>query len=282
MRSAPELHQAYELRLADPAGPVVVDVPHAGRDVPAFAAPALAIDGPTRDADADLHVDAIAQGAPGAGAPLLVARCSRFVVDLNRAAGDVDEGAAEGVPAGRTAPRGLIWRETTDGAPVLSRRLSEDELAARMDRVYLPYRRRLAELLDAAHARHGTCVLLDLHSCPSRGKASHGDPGAPRADVILGWRAGATCSPWVMEAAERVFAAAGLATVRDEPYRGGDIVAALGSPRLGRHALQVELSRALYMDERTLAPHRAAIDRLRGICAELVRTVAAEGPRAGR
>lgn len=282
MRSAPQVHLAYELREPDVAGPVVVDVPHAGREVPDFAAPAIAIDARARDADADLFVDEIAADAPSAGAPLLLARCSRFVVDLNRAADDVDAEAAEGVRSGRPAPRGLIWRITTDGDSVLRRRLRAHELAARLDRVYLPYRRRLAALVDAAHARHGTAVLLDLHSCPSRGKAAHADPGAERADVILGWRGGTTCGPWVMEAAERVLSAAGLRTVRDEPYRGADIVAALGAPSLSRHALQIELSRALFMDERSLVPDRAAIGRLRAVCARVVREVAARVPAGSR
>jgi N-formylglutamate amidohydrolase len=275
LRSAPELHLAYELRVPDASGPVVVDVPHAGRDVPAFAAPAIAIDARARDADADLFVDAIAAGAPEAGAPLLLARCSRFVADLNRSADDVDAEAAEGVPAGRSAPRGLVWRITTDGASVLRRRLRAEELEGRIERVFLPYRRRLAALVDAALQRHGCAVLVDLHSCPSRGKPTHADPGAARADVILGWRAGATCASWVMEEAERVLGGAGLRTVRDEPYRGGDIVAALGAPRVGRHALQVELSRSLYMDERSLEPDRAAIERLRGVVAVLVGQLAA-------
>jgi N-formylglutamate deformylase len=275
MRVTPEVHLAYELHEPDVAGPVVVDVPHAGREVPELAASLLAVDARARDADADLFMDRVGAGAPEAGAPLLIARCSRFVVDLNRAADDVDAEAAEGAPAGRSAPRGLIWRMTTDGASVLRRRLRPDELAARVDRIYLPYRRRLSRLVETARVRHGVAVLVDLHSCPSRGKPTHADPGSPRTDVILGWRAGTTCSPWVMDVAEGVFRRAGLATARDVPYRGGDIVAAVGAPELGRHALQVEVSRAVYMDERRLLPDAGAIAALRSLLVRLVRELSA-------
>jgi N-formylglutamate amidohydrolase len=231
--------------------PLVVEVPHAGlwidpESMATMIAPARSI-----GRDADLHVDHLFQDAPDEGATLIYARTSRYVVDLNRSETDVDEGAVEG--AGRTPhARGLIWRLTTDGDPILLGRLSQRELTRRLEQVYRPYHRALRALLDRKVARFGFAVLLCAHSMPSRSRGGHPDAEAYRADLVPGTRGRTSAAGLVIDRVDAHGRALKWTLRHDDPYRGGFSTAHYGKPNEGVHAVQIEIARRRYMDESTL------------------------------
>lgn len=242
---------AFEVIEPRRESPVVVEIPHAGIHLdPESVAWTIA---PVRSVgrDADLYVDALFQDGPEEGATVLVARASRFVIDLNRAETDCDGEAVEG--GGATShPRGLIWRLTTDGDPVIPRRLPRRELVRRLERVYRPYHAALADLLDRKKARFGVAVLLCAHSMPSVARRGYSDAATPRADIVPGTRGRTTAAGVVIDEVEQHFRERGLSVRHDEPYKGGYSTAHYGRPDRGVHAVQIEIARRLYMDEQSL------------------------------
>jgi N-formylglutamate deformylase len=251
-----------------------VEVPHAGLRVDALAMASLCAPVRSIGLDADLYVDELYADAPALGATLLVAELSRYVCDLNRSEHDIDPLAASGGAAPR-APHGLIWRDTTDGQRALYQPLSREEVERRIESFYRPYHRCLEELLSAKRAKFGFAVLLAGHSMPSRGRQGHTDSGRERADVVPGSRGRTTAHPEVIDTADRVARARGWTVVHDDPYRGGFTTAHYGRPSDGRHALQVELSRRLYMNESTLEKRAVGFEETRRYCRDLVAALGA-------
>lgn len=248
---------------------VVVEVPHAGLGLDAQALATLAASARALGADADLYVDELYADAPDAGAALISARVSRYVCDLNRADNDVDALAVEGGTA-RSSPHGFIWRTTTEGRPALLGAVSQAEYRRRVERYHRPYHQRVAELLEVRRARHGFAILLCAHSMPSRGRDGHDDAGVERADIVPGTRGRTTAGAPVIAVVEELAAAEGLRLRHDEPYRGGFTTGHFGRPRDRVHAIQIELARRLYMDERSLAKRPAEFERLQRFCKTLV------------
>jgi N-formylglutamate deformylase len=251
--------------------PVLVEVPHAGLRVPEEVRALLSVDDRALLRDADTWVDALVADVVSRGATLLTARCSRYVVDLNRDEGDHDPGSVEGSaqPKG-AAPRGVIWRESADGAPALRRPLTREEFARRIARYHRPYHRALERELEAMRARHGAAVLLCAHSMPAMGRAQLGHARRRRADVVPGTRGRSTAAGSLIDAVDAHFRAAGLSVRHDDPYRGGATTQRYGRPATGVHAIQVELNRDLYMDERTLTARPDAMAWMRSLYASLV------------
>lgn len=264
---APDEHA---FRLIPPRGrevPIVVEVPHAGLDVPLDDGAEMDFTPADVLRDADAWVDALWQDAPSHGATALVANISRYVVDLNRDEDDVDALTVAGIARRATQPRGVIWRETGDGRPLLRAPLSRDAYARRIARYYTPYHAALASTMRALHARHGRVLLLAAHSMPSSSRLG---VGARRASVVPGTRGRTTAHGALIDAVASHFSAAGLSVRHDEPYRGGATTARWGLPQRGFHAIQIELNRALYMDEATVSPRDAQLAWLRARCAELL------------
>lgn len=252
-----------------PETPVVVEVPHAGLSVDALTLTSLAAPARSIAVDADLYVDELYACAPDVGATLLVAEHSRYVCDLNRSEQDVDPLAVAGGSAQR-APHGLIWRDTTEGQRALYQPLSRDELERRLVTYYRPYHQRLTELLAAKRAKFGFAVLLAGHSMPSRGRPGHADTGRDRADVVPGSRGRTTAAGVIIDTPEQVARPRGWTVVHDDPYRGGFTTEFYGRPERNQHALQVELSRRLYMNEATLEKKRDGFEETRDFCTGLV------------
>ena len=249
--------------------PLVVEIPHAGLFVDAetlatLVAPARAI-----GLDADLYVDELYARAPELGATVLVAHTSRYVCDLNRAESDYDGLAVQGGTT-RSAPHGLVWRTTTENQPSLSAPLGQRELERRMELVYRPYHRTLASILEGKRARFGYAVLLCAHSMPSLGRLGHTDAGRERADVVPGSRGRTTAAAPVIEAPDRLAREFGWTVSHDDPYRGGHSTVHYGRPALQVHAVQVELARRLYMDERTLEKKQNDFNKVESFCDALV------------
>lgn len=227
--------------------PVLVEIPHAGMRIPAEVADLVAADPREVQRDADAYVDELFRAAGTRGATVLAAELSRYVVDLNRDETDVDASTVEGAGQG-PYPRGVVWRETAEGRPALRRALTRVEFRDRLERYYRPYHRALADEVRRLREQFGHVVLLAAHSMPS------GDRGRPagterRADVVPGTRGRSTAGEALIRAVDLHFRSAGLLVRHDDPYRGGATTVRWGRPAEGLHAIQIELNRALYMDE---------------------------------
>jgi N-formylglutamate deformylase len=269
MEEVPEARAYERLEPTAPETPVVVEVPHAGlyldpETLALTVAPACSI-----ARDADLYADELAVDAPAAGASLLYARTSRYVVDLNRAETDYDADTVEG-GAQAAIPRGVVWRLTTDGDPILRRPLPRSELERRLASVYRPYHQELGELLAAKRRRFGYAVLLCLHSMPSDGRVGHLDAGSRRADVVPGTRGRTSAAGQFIDAVDRVAREGGWVVRHDNPYRGGFSTAHYGRPAEGVHAIQIELARRLYMDDTRLEREPVGFARVRDLVRSLI------------
>jgi N-formylglutamate deformylase len=253
--------------------PVVVEIPHAGTDVPSQFLSTLVAPARALGRDADLHVDALYADAVDAGASVLVARVSRYVIDLNRGEADVDADIVENGPQAPRYNHGLVWRATSDGERALLRPLTRIELEDRLDSVYRPYHRALATELARKRRKFGVAVLLAAHSMPSVGRSTGGAPGLARADVVPGTRGRTTAALALIDAVDASARARNWSVRHDDPYAGGYSTQYYGRPDAGVHAVQVELSRRLYLDEATLAPRAPEFDDVRAWCKDLVATL---------
>lgn len=256
--------------------PLVVSNPHAGVLVPDEERGLYLGDVDALLRDGDLYVDRLVAGSEAHGATLVETPWSRFVIDLNRHADDTSARSVAGTRAKRSpgyyGDRGIIWAVTTHGEPIYRRPLRRREFERRRDRYYTPYHARLAAELSALRDRFGSVVLLDAHSMPSRAARMHADQsGAARADIVPGDVDGTSCAPWLSDLVSSWWRDAGYTVQPNRPYRGGGITRRHGDPRSGVHAIQLEVNRALYMDEDTLEPH----DGLERLHADYQRFVAA-------
>jgi N-formylglutamate amidohydrolase len=241
------------------AGRFVFASPHSGDRYPADMDAAPGLEAASLRSAEDALVDRLI--APGAerGAALLLGRVGRAYVDLNRDPDDLDPALVRGLEGGPPSPRtaagyGVIPRLTGDGRPLYGRRLELGEARARIERTHAPYPAALDQLMRAAHAAHGEAVLVDWHSMPAR--ATQGAGGARGPDVVLGDRHGASCAAALTRRLRRAFEAMGWRVALNQPYSGGWTTQAWGRPAEGFHAVQVELNRALYLNEATLEPGR--------------------------
>jgi N-formylglutamate amidohydrolase len=272
-----EVVSGFELTLPETgATPLLVEIPHAGLGVPEPIRSELIAPEDAVLHDADIFVDRLYANAPKLGAALLVARNSRYVVDLNRAQDDVDAGTVRGHPIAASAqPRGVVWRSTTDGRPILAKPLSYEQLMARLQRYYVPYHETLRRTLDALRERYGYAIVLAGHSMPSTGRSMHTDPGARRADVVPGSCGRSSADRRVIDLVDAHFRAAGLSVRHDDPYKGGYTTSHYGRPRDHIHAIQIELNRALYVDEQTCKPKDAEFRKLQQLLDQLVQKLGA-------
>jgi N-formylglutamate deformylase len=265
-----------------PESPVIVEVPHAGvyLDPESLAftiAPARCI-----ARDADLYVDKLFQDAPAVGATLLVARVSRYVIDLNRGPGDYDGDAVE-TGVGRAAPRGLIWRVATDGSPVLARRLGHAELERRLTFAYRPYHAALTSLLADKVARFGFAILVCAHSMPEPprkpgplGLRNGLRPAEPAlADIVPGTRGRTSAAGPLIDLVDTHARASGYSVRHDDPYKGGFSTSHYGAPARSVHAIQIEIARRLYMDADTLRTDPQRFESVRCFARTLVGRLAA-------
>jgi len=251
--------------------PVLVEVPHAGMAVPEIVRDEVAAPLEAVLRDADIYVDKLYADAPQRGASLLMAKVSRYVVDLNRAPDDVDAATVPDHPVPQAVqPRGVVWRVTTDGRPTLVAPLTYESFVRRLELFHRPYHDALRSELDHMRSLFGFAVLLAGHSMPSVGRAAHADPGARRADVVPGTRGRSTCDPRVIDVVDSHFREAGLSVRHDDPYRGGWTTGHYGRPIDGWHAIQIELNRALYANEETGEPRHKDFERLQALLADLV------------
>jgi len=233
--------------------------PHSGAEYPAAFLAASRLDPLTLRRSEDSYVDEIFTSAAGLGAPLLRARFPRAYLDPNREPFELDPGMFEDeLPAfvNTRSPRvrvglGTIARVVATGEDIYGRKLRFAEAMGRVDALYRPYHRALHQLVAATHERFGSYLLIDCHSMPSGMPLGERGGRRTRTDIVLGDCHGAACHPMVMETAHRTLSGKGYAVARNTPYAGGFTTAHYGKPAAGGHCLQIEICRALYMDERT-------------------------------
>ncbi len=236
--------------------PLVFASPHSGRNYPPDLLARSRLDALTLRRSEDGFVDGLFADAPAHGAPLLAATFPRVYCDANREAWELDPGMFDGpLPewVNTASPRvgaglGTIARIVATGEPVYDRRLSFADAADRVRRLWQPYHDALAGLITETRDAFGCCLLVDCHSMPS------GLPGPLRADFILGDAHGTACAPRATRLVEEVLSGLDYRVRRNDPYAGGYVTRHYGRPREGIHALQIEVARALYMDERTISP----------------------------
>lgn len=251
--------------------PLLVEVPHAGLSLPEEIAGEYVASREAIMRDADIYVDRLYASAPLHGAALLTASFSRYVVDLNRAPGDVDSVSVPEHPSPVTLqPRGVVWRATTEGKPILKRPLSYQSFRQRLERYYTPYHQLLTAKLDDLRAEFGFAIVLAAHSMPSTGRSLHPDMGAQRADVVPGTLGRTSADARIIDLVDSHFRDAGLSVRHDDPYRGGFTTAHYGQPKAGLHAIQIELNRALYVNESTFEVREPEFTQLQGLLDRLV------------
>ena len=234
--------------------PFVFASPHSGRVYPPSFVTASRLNALTLRRSEDAFVDQLFGTAHALGAPMIAARFPRAYLDVNRAPGELDTTMFDGampVPVETPGVRvnaglGVIPRIVRDGAEIYRGKLSVRDAEDRLSRLYRPYHDALWNLLEQTRARFGTAVLIDCHSMPS---------AAAIPDVVLGDRYGMAAAHALMRRAERDFELRAFTVARNTPYAGGYSTHLYGRPMLGVHALQIEINRALYLDEERIEPN---------------------------
>lgn len=251
-----ELDPPFEiLEPADLRRPIVFNSPHSGCVYPRAFLASARLDLLTLRRSEDSFVDELFAGVVGRGHPLMRAHFPRCFIDVNREPYELDPRMFDGrLPsfANTRSMRvagglGTVARVVGDSQEIYDRRIPVDDALRRIESLYKPYHRALRRLLTRVHRDFGTAILVDCHSMPS--SAGPRDE-RPRADVVLGDRYGTSCAPAVSDMIETTLRELGYTVSRNKPYAGGFITEHYGNPSAGVHAIQFELNRALYMDER--------------------------------
>jgi N-formylglutamate deformylase len=251
--SDPVLAELYRepFRIARPqeqTAPFVFASPHSGRLYPADFVGGSSLTPVALRRSEDAFVEELFASAVEWGAPMIAARFPRAFLDVNRAASELDNAMFDDalqVEVGAPSPRvaaglGVIPRIVRDGAEIYRARLSRADAEQRLSRLYRPYHAALAGLIEETRARFGVAIVVDCHSMPA---------AASIPNIVLGDRYGASASSALMCHAELAFEACGFSTARNAPYAGGYTTLLYGRREQGVLALQIEVNRALYLDE---------------------------------
>ena len=238
------------------ATPLIFNSPHSGRCYPDAFLAASRLDALTLRRSEDAFVDELFAPCVGVGAPLMRANFPRAFLDLNREPYELDPLMFSGALPAYANTRslrvagglGTIPRVVGEAQAIYRTTMPAAQAIARIEKFYRPYHAALHALVERAVARFGVAVLIDCHSMPSSA-----DNNAP--DFVIGDRYGASAAAWIVETIEAPLANAGYIVRRNKPYAGGYITERYGAPGNGRHSVQIEINRKLYMDERRIAKH---------------------------
>lgn len=238
----------------------LVNSPHSGDDFPPEFLSRAQLSRETMRRASDLYVDRLIEPLAQAGATIMRAHLPRSFVDLNREPLELDPRLIAGalpVEANTRSLRvagglGTVPRVIGDQVEIYAGKLPLEEAMSRIERYYIPYHRRLRDALAALREAQGFACLIDCHSMPSTTRSI---ALGPIPDIVVGDRFGASASPVLLSLFEEAACAEGFRVERNQPYAGGYITECYGRPSLGWHAFQVEINRALYMDEKSLEPH---------------------------
>ncbi len=245
------------------SSPLVLDSPHSGTYYPpdfGFACDLAEL----RRAE-DTHVEKLYSFAGSLGCAWIEAHFPRSYLDANRNLTEVDPDMLDApwphevemrdaaVLSKRRLGKGLIWRATDDGEPLYARRLSVQEVEQRMELCWKPYHAAVKAAIDAAHARHGYSIHINCHSMPEvAGSHATEFPGEKHPDFVLGNRDHSTSSEATLLLIREHLTHCGYSVSLNHPYKGVELVRRYGEPTKHRHSVQIEINRALYMNEKTL------------------------------
>lgn len=241
--------------------PLVCDSPHSGTHYPDDFN--YAVDFADLRRCEDTHVEKLWAAVPSVGGTLIHATFPRSYTDANRTEFDIDVSMLEGAWPGRAEPsqrclklgNGLVFSKTTSLQPIYDRKLTIGEVQHRIQTCWRPYRQALAQALEMASQQHGKRWHLNLHSMPSNAYERLGLPkDKVLADVVLGNLHGAACGAEFTAIVARAFEQRGYTVSINDPYVGMDLLKTHGDPERQHHSLQIELNRALYLNEHTREP----------------------------
>ncbi len=238
---------------------VVFASPHSGRNYTDTFLRRVLLDSQQIRSSEDAYVDQLFSAASDHGAPFLASNAPRAYVDLNRAPDELDPALIEGVRRAAHNPRissglGVIPRVVANGRAITRGKITLAEAHMRINGAWRPYHACLQRLLSESHAQFGEAILIDCHSMPHEALENVGPPGGARPDIVLGDRFGAAAAGSVMDQIEAAFSNAGLRVARNMPFAGAYIAQHYGRPSRKQHAVQVEIDRALYLDEARVEP----------------------------
>ena len=273
---------AEPVRVVRPARqtqPFVFASPHSGRLYPASFVDRSRLGPIALRRSEDAFVDELFAPVVELGAPLLLARFPRAYLDANRAPAELDAGMFEGAlpfVVDRSSPRvhaglGIIPRVVREGVEIYREKLTAQDAEERIQQFYRPYHAQLERLVLDTRTRFGIAIVVDCHSMPS---------AAAAPDIVLGDRLGLAAAPPVTYAAERAFAGQGFSVARNTPYAGGHTTLLYGQPDACVHALQIEINRALYLDEERVERGARFAEMRRRVAASLRDLVAFRGLEA--
>jgi N-formylglutamate amidohydrolase len=239
---------------------LVFNSPHSGRSYPRAFVEASRLDAVTLRRSEDSFVDDLVAPVVALGAPLMKAHFPRAFLDVNREPYELDPRMFEGrLPsfANTRSMRvagglGTIARVVGDSQEIYARRLPVEDALLRIELLYKPYHRALQRLIQRAHRRFGMAVLVDCHSMPS----CHGRDDQPKSDFVIGDRYGTSANGLFADVIDHELRSRGYVVTRNKPYAGGFITEHYGNPAADCHAIQLEVNRGLYMDERRLERSR--------------------------
>ncbi len=255
------------LKPAEQRVPFIFNSPHSGRIYPPSFLAMSKLDAQQIRGSEDFHVDSLFQDVVGIGAPLMQAHFPRAFIDINREPYELDQKLfCEKLPsyANHQSVRvasglGTIARLVAESREIYRHRPTLDEAMQRIETYYRPYHDALRSVLARTHVTFGYSVLVDCHSMPS---SAIGRKNRKTPDVIIGDRYGTSCDATLSEAITDILEKLGLNVTLNKPYAGGFITEHYGRPLRGLHAVQIEINRALYMDEKRLELS-AAFDEIR-------------------
>ena len=238
--------------------PLVCDSPHSGTDYPSDFT--HIVDRQLLRRGEDTHVEALWQAVPHFGGTLLAAHFPRTYIDANRTEDDLDPSLLDGPwpqplnPGEKTRlGYGLVWSHVSAGVPIYDRPLSVAAVRHRIEQYYRPYHKALSDSVDSAMQRFGAVWHLNLHSMPSDAyERLQIRSSRPLADFVLGDRDGTSCAPAFTAFVRDTLAGFGYDVRLNDPFKGVELVRAWSDPAAGRHSLQLEVNKRLYMDPATL------------------------------
>jgi N-formylglutamate amidohydrolase len=252
------------------SAPLVFASPHSGQDYRQTFIDASRLDPLGLRRSEDAFVDEIFATAPDYGAPLLRARFPRVYVDPNREPFELDPEMFEdtlpthvNTTSSRVAAGfGTMARLVTQGEEVYTGKLRFSDAKDAIESTYIPYHEALKELLEEARQQFSGCLLVDCHSMPSADGPWDREPGFRRVDFILGDRYGTSCAPEITYLVEQTLQSMNYVVTRNNPYAGGFTTKHYGKPETGFHTLQIEINRALYMNEMKIT-HNDGFEKLK-------------------
>lgn len=241
--------------------PLLFDSPHSGFIVPPHMTPAAPPEALATSCDA--YVDELYGRAPAHGCTLIAATFPRWMIDPNRARDDIDPELLDASWPGQInvsdksrSGMGLIRRLALPGVPVHGRKFTVAEVEALIRDYYDPYHEAVHAHLDALHARFGGVWHVDCHSMKSRGNAMNVDADQARPDFVISDREGSTSEPGFINCAVDTLRGLGYRVNVNNPYKGAELIRRYSNPAANRHCIQIEVNRALYMDETTRERHQ--------------------------